>query len=393
MKIVHISLLGVFSEKYAYQDNLLSKYHKRLGHEVTIMAPTYTEFNKDTGRIESSPKGEYLLENGIRLIRLAPLFPQRINGHIIAFKGFRTVLNALHPDLIFAHSVSVLNFRYLKKYKDKHPNVQIVFDNHVDLINSCHNWFTYNYNRFFIRYFIVKRIEGISNYFYGVTPARCDFLHDMYGIPRTKISLLPLGADDDEMDFENKAKIRSSVRGEYGICDDDFLIVTGGKIDPLKNIHVLTEAISNSKNKRIKLLVFGSIRDDLKGVFERLSSDRIKCIGWIPSNRVYHYFYAADLVIFPGLHSVLWEQAVASQIPCAFSKIPGFEHINIGENCVLMEGKTSEYYQKLVEQIVSDREFYAQLLKNAQSPKSSIFLYSHIANKVIEDINVSIIKQ
>ena len=44
--------------------------------------------------------------------------------------------------------------------------------------------------------------------FYGVTPARCDFLHEMFDIPREKIHLLPLGADDDEMHFEDKGKIR-----------------------------------------------------------------------------------------------------------------------------------------------------------------------------------------
>lgn len=36
------------------------------------------------------------------------------------------------------------------------------------------------------------------------------------------------------MDLAHKNDIRLSVRKQYGIVDDDFLIVTGGKIDKVK---------------------------------------------------------------------------------------------------------------------------------------------------------------
>ena len=223
-----------------------------------------------------------------------------------------------------------------------------------------------------------------------MTPARCDFLHDMYGIPKEKIHLLPMGADDSDMLFERKDEIRYQVRKQYGISDEDFLIVTGGKIDPLKNIHVLAEAVSKSENRHIKILIFGNIRNDLQETFEKIKSKRIQCIGWQPSNEVYRYFYAADVVMFPGLHSVLWEQAVASQVPCAFSRIKGFEHVDIGGNCVLMDGKDADYYLKLIDRLYEDKFFYGSLYSQAHSPKTRQFLYSHIAQKVIDDSNKNI---
>ena len=95
MKIVHVCLTtNVFGKHYAYQDNLLSKAHAKLGHDVSIIAPTYTEFDKNSGKIISSPAGDEIIENGIRLIRLKPALPISINQHVHLFLY-------KHPYLIF----------------------------------------------------------------------------------------------------------------------------------------------------------------------------------------------------------------------------------------------------------------------------------------------------
>ena len=386
MKIVHVLIgSGFFNEKYAYQDNTLPKYHRKQGHDVTIIAPVYSGFDKNTGIMQSSPEGVRYLDDGIKLIRLKPDLPYKLTEHVHLYHGMAAAVENEAPDLIFAHAVSSLNYRFFVRYKIKHPLVKIVFDNHADWVNSCHNFLSKNYSRHILRPFLTRKLVKISDFFYGVTPARCNFLYEMFDIPKDKIHLLPLGADDEEMHFEDKESIREEVRNLYGIANDEFLIVTGGKIDPLKNIHVLAEAVRNSKIKKIKILIFGSIRDDMIEVFDNLTSDRVQCIGWVPSNEVYRYFYAADIVMFPGLHSVLWEQAVASQVPCAFSRIKGFEHIDIGGNCVLMEGKTVDYYQPLIERLYSDKAYYGKLYDCAHSDRSQQFLYSQIANKVIMD--------
>lgn len=387
MKIVHVCICShVFCETYAYQDNLLPKYHKKLGHDVAIIAPVYSGFDKSTNQILQSPAGDSMMQNGIKLVRLKASLPCKLNQHIHQFKGLYKALENENPDLIFAHSIASLNYRCLVRYKAKHPNVKICFDNHADLVNSGHNAFSTLWTKFVMRNFVTKKISNISDYFYGVTPARCDYLNEMLGVPKEKIHLLPMGADDEEMHYEQKESIRNEIRKEYGITDNDFLIVTGGKIDWLKNIHTLAKAVNDIPNERIKLLIFGSIRDDLKPTFEQLKSDKVQYVGWVNSNEVYRYFYAADMVMFPGLHSVLWEQAVASKVPCAFSRIDGFEHVDLGGNCILMEGKNAEYYKTIIEKAVGNEEYYQRLKDNAESEKTSAFLYSNIAQKVVDEV-------
>ena len=89
--------------------------------------------------------------------------------------------------------------------------------------------------------------------------------------------------------------------------------------------------------------------------------------------------------MFPGLHSVLWEQAVASKTPCAFSKMEGFEHVNVNGNCILMTGKDAEYYKTMLGELLESKEKYVTLKANSTSEATEQFYYTKIARQVLAD--------
>ena len=194
-----------------------------------------------------------------------------------------------------------------------------------------------------------------------------------------------MGADDDHVDLYNKANIRAQVRKSLKIKDDDFLVVTGGKIDEKKKIDVLMEACIHT-NLNIKLLVFGSVSDSVKKKFdELLSYENIIYIGWIDSTLVYDYFFAADLVFFPGQHSVLWEQACAAKVPCVFERWPGMDHVNNGGNSRFITPVTVENICKLLGELYYTSDYY-KMKQIAESSATDVYLYSKIADKSLEAI-------
>lgn len=386
MKIVHVCICGIFGERLAYQENLLAKHHALLGHDVTVIAPTFSSLNAD-GTAEQDFTPEKVIDNGIKVIRLRPLFNNyKITYRLHLYKGLHKAIISEKPDLLFVHDISSFNYLCIPKIKKELPAVRIAFDNHGDMHNSCQNVLSKFLNGFLYKNFLVKRLVKVSDYFYGVTNARCDFLHDIYGVPESKIHLLVMGADDEHIDIAHKTEIRNSIRKNYNIEDDDFLIVTGGKIDRIKRIYEIITAVKNNPNPKIKLLFFGSIAPDLKEEIEGSICDKIIYIGWIDSTKVYDYFFAADFVIFPGLHSVMWEQAVATGTPCAFNHIKGFEHVNLGGNCILLEDNTVEYYNSIIEDLYSNKEKYGKIKAAAENADTAQFLYSNIAKKVINDL-------
>ena len=49
------------------------------------------------------------------------------------------------------------------------------------------------------------------------------------------------------------------------LADDDFVVITGGKIDKTKNIHLLIGAIRDIDFEQVKLIVFGQPNDEMAG--------------------------------------------------------------------------------------------------------------------------------
>ena len=384
MKIVHVCISAPWSEKYAYQENLLPHYHRVMGHDVTIMAPIFSKIGDYCGNRISS--GESYLSDGTKVIRLEPQIDNRkFLSHIPSVKGLKKAIINEHPDLLFLHDVCCYNYKCIPAIKKMFPKMKVVVDNHCDYVNSLHSPVTRFIHKKLFRYGLVTKLVPYVECFYGVTPSRCTFLHEVYGIPNYKIKLLVMGADNEKMMIEKKEQQRKGVRERYKIQDSDFLIVTGGKIDRLKNIHVFAHAVNTLHRENVKLLVFGKINEDIQPLFDEEASPNIITIGWVNADKVYELFFAADLIVFPGLHSVLWEQAVASKTPCAFSKMDGFEHVNVNDNCILMKGKDAVYYRNMLKELLNDKNQYNALKANSNSEATEMFFYSRIASQVLTD--------
>ena len=53
MNILHLCLAGPFSEGYTYQENLLTTYHSRMGHKVSVITSNWALDNVGVLRQES----------------------------------------------------------------------------------------------------------------------------------------------------------------------------------------------------------------------------------------------------------------------------------------------------------------------------------------------------
>lgn len=382
MKIVHIAPNAPYNDYWGYQDNLLPKYHKKMGHDVTMI--TTNTMHKD-GEIVETACADYVLSDGVRVIRLKKkqYIPRVLTGLNARLEVF-PYLCEIKPDFVFFHGLISSTMDEVVKYKKKVcPDCVIVQDNHFDynigrVCNTLKEWIF----RTFYRRICRKNIRYISKV-YGVTPWRKQYAEDYFAIPSSKTDVLIMGADDEQIDFANRETIRSEIRMQYGITENDFLIVTGGKIDQKKKIHLLMEACKDLPG--VKLLIFGQVHLDVQEEFDRhlRENENIQYIGWVDSGKVYDYFFAADLVVFPGQHSVLWEQACASKVPCVFEKWEGMDHVNNGGNSDFVSPVTTESLRRKIEEL-KDTPQYIKMKKIAQTEATDIYLYSRIAEKSLE---------
>src|SRR5699024_600712 len=121
------------------------------------------------------------------------------------------------PDIIFVHGVQFLNIKAIVKYKERYPKIKIFVDNHADFSNSATNWISKNLLHSIIWKYCAKVIEPVTDKFYGVLPARVDFLINVYEIDKSKVELLPLGADDGLVRKYNNSQTKLRTKQDIGL--------------------------------------------------------------------------------------------------------------------------------------------------------------------------------
>ena len=340
--------------------------------------------HQDGGITEIAPN-DYRLNDGERIIRLKyKQYPVSVLTKLFSKLEIYELLKSIRPDFIFYHGlISNTIFDVIRYIRKDNPQCVLVQDNHFDYnIGSHSTGLKKLLGRGYFR-FINRLANPYVSRVYGVTPWRKQYAEDYFRIPPEKTDVLIMGADDEKIDFANREQIRSDIRNQFGFTEDDFVIVTGGKIDRNKKTTLLMEACRNTDH--VKLLIFGNVKEDVKQEFDEIlsESENITYIGWIDADQVYNYFFASDLVFFPGQHSVLWEQACACKVPCVFEKWEGMEHVNNGGNSDFVSPVTVESLREKIHELkYTDK--YAQMKQAAESDKTDIYLYSRIAEKSLE---------
>ena len=382
MKIAHICL-EQYSDGWTYQENLLSKFHKKMGFEVVIITSMYCYAE---GKLVEDSKNEFTDVNGVRVLRLKKK-SDGLMEKVPTFLNFYKMLEAEKPDIIFSHGCQYKDVVKVVKYVKKHANVQLFVDNHADFSNSATNFLSKEILHKIIWRHYAQILLPYTKKFWGVMPARVDFMVDLYKLPKEKCDLLVMGADDDLVEKSSYESENNALRDRYKISKDDFLIVTGGKIDEAKiQTELLMKAVLNLDEPNVKLLFFGSIEEKIKSrIMSLVDKKKVIYAGWITPDQSYDYFEIADLVVFPGRHSVFWEQAAGQGKPLLVKEWAGTKHIDVGGNVEFIENDSVVEMERKLSNILQDKAKYQNMKNVASTIAKKYFSYRQIAQRSIEN--------
>ena len=385
MKILHIQLAGPFTDGMGYQENILTRLHHDMGNEVRIITSRMTV--KIGHGLVLTDSGQFVTGTGIPFIRIpyTKWLPVSIAKKVRVFSGYKKYIEAFNPDIIFVHDIMFFWVQDLIRFLREHPQTRVYVDSHTDQINSAKTWFSRNIlHKIIIRYLCVKPLDRYVRRYWGTLPARMLFYQKFYHVSPKKTSLLPMGLDDAEVDFSKKDEYRKTIRERYHINDNVFLVLTGGKIEKRKRLSLLVEAINKIDDPSIKLIIFGTPNKEIEKEYESWKENpRVICIGWIDYRDIYQYCVAADIAVFPGTHSVIWEQVVGSGLVGIFQRWEGFQHIDINGNCLICDFKNSNDIINTIQSLKKDKALFAKM-KALTQEASSHFQYSTIAKHCIE---------
>lgn len=376
MRILHFCMHAPFTENYSYQDNLLPEYQHKHGHKVRIITTTKSR-GAEGEYIYTNPE-EKTLSNGVELVRLQ--VKSKIQNAFGIYKGANKQMDSFSPDMIFIHGLDSFLPRVAIKYKKASiKTIHIVADNHQDYWNTK-DLVSKAIVRLFRCFWLlwIKKIDKV----FGTTSWRITYAHNAYGIPYEKLDLLLMGIDADKI--TDKSSIRIKYREKY-VLDNNFVFVTGGKINKNKCTIEAMKAFTRIKDENARFMIFGSLDDDIKEMFSDLCEcdKRIMYLGYIKSEEASNLFLAADFGVFPNSHSVLWEEAIGCGLPCLFHRYEEKDHTEVCGNCICIEQSDEDTIYCNMKKVLEDKEYYAQLKANAEKA-SNEFSYHTIAEKSVE---------
>lgn len=142
--------------------------------------------------------------------------------------------------------------------------------------------------------------------------------------------------------FQKEGKPRNEVRNEFGVKEDEKLIVSVGELDDNKNHATVIKALTFLEHKNFKYVVCGV--GPKRDILTKMSADagvldKIILAGY--RNDIPDILHAADLFVFPSFHEglpVSALEAMACGLPLICSKIRGnVDIVKDGMNGFLFE--------------------------------------------------------
>ncbi|WP_346848497.1 glycosyltransferase [uncultured Clostridium sp.] len=372
MRIVHIC--QYFQENMSYQENLLPKFHSKLGNEV-ILVTSDREFRFNNNMHNRIIGCEDKVIDNYRIIRL-PIKFELINK-FAQFENLNSILCDLKPDLIYHHGLTSPSIFTCVNYKKRYGCLLKV-DCHTDIKNSMIGF----KGKMYHKYMWKPILKNIQKYFDGidyVAPSSLEFLKEVYKLDEKLFNFTILGGDPDILEYAKT--YRKYIREEYRINNNEIVLIHCGKLDKFKKTKELLLAFKDL-DIDCKLMIIGSINKDYEDEIKKyLDDSRIIFVGWKNSSKMLEYFCAGDALIQPGSLSAIFQNAMCCGIPVILNNTSMGEYLTEDDCGILVDGNSiSSIKQGILEFIERPNYYRSNCIKYAISKVS----YNEIAKKTLE---------
>lgn len=338
MKI--LMLCDFYNESLEYQENLLVKYYRKHGHEVTVVASTFDSvFDYYNDRHDPSWPPRTYFDHGAKIVKLR--YRYNLLNRLRAYTPIDALLQQEAPDLIYVHDI-MLNLPECVHYVKHHPGCRMILDYHADYSNSGRNWLSLKLLHGVARKWFLDRARPHLSRIFPIVPAGAQFLHEVYGVPHGEMEVLPLGADVDLAREVHARGDGQRLRAQLGFASSDIVIFTGGKLTPAKRTELLFEAVRRLPQLPLRVVVAGEASaadaDYKRRLHEAAAGLDVRFAGWLGREDIYRHLDMADLAVFPASQSILWQQAIACGLPliCGDVGHQDISYLNLADNIVVL---------------------------------------------------------
>ena len=173
---------------------------------------------------------------------------------------------------------------------------------------------------------LVRSVDRIV----AATKHERQLLRQIYGVSADRVEVSPLGVNLSRFHSRDRVEARRALNLDL----DTHVLLAVGRIEPLKGLDILIEAIAlMTERERVVLLIVGG-DDRAAPQIARLGAqaaeagvgDRVRFVGAVPHEQLSAYYNAADVVVVPSFYEsfgLVAVEAMASGVPVVASRVGG----------------------------------------------------------------------
>ncbi len=232
------------------------------------------------------------------------------------------------------------------------------------------------------------RIITISEY------SKSDIIKHV-GYPEDQISIAPPAVDHDSYYINRDREIVK----QFGIKDNEKVILYVGSEQPRKNVPFLLEAISQLKKKlpEIKFLKIGTpqvpgVREKLLKQIETLGLQKeVIFAGYVSETALTKYYNAADVFVFPTLYEGFGLpplEAMACGTPVITSNVTSLPEV-VGDSAITIDPYDVNAFAESMYDMLTDEKLRENMI-NKGVKRAQLFSWEKSAKetfKVYEQLN------
>lgn len=212
----------------------------------------------------------------------------------------------------------------------------------------------------------------------------------------TPIYTIPTGIDISSFKKEIPEEKLIEIKERYGIKEDDFLLLSLGRLAKEKNISELFNYIDQKKDPHLKLMIVGDgpYAEELKREAEEKNlMNSVIFTGPVEPHETSTYYHLADLFVSASTsetQGLTYIEALASGTPALCRKDPCLEEVIINHhNGYQYEGE--EDFNYFLEKVRKNPCYKPYLKKNAMNSVEKVSK-EHFAESVLKVYNETIEK-
>jgi len=212
-----------------------------------------------------------------------------------------------------------------------------------------------------------------------------DLLVRLYNAPERRIRVIPCGVNLERFHPIDRAAARASL----GLPVDRQIALFVGRLEPLKGIEILIDAIGELEDSRPELVIVGG--DERAAPYQaRLREqalalgigDRTHFVGAVPQDSLAAYYSAADVCVVPSFYEsfgLVALEAMACGTPVVASRVGGLVGtVRDGESGYLIPWRCPQPFSDKIDLLLTNDELRRALGAAAQE-RAQRFRWSAVA--------------